>query len=91
MKSWEQALVGPDTTLREALETIDRVGCQMALVVDANRRLLGTLSDGDARRGLLRGLALADLVSEAMHKMPTCAKVGSSCATTGQRQSIAYG
>ncbi len=78
MKSWEQALVGPDTTLREALETIDRVGCQMALVVDADRRLLGTLSDGDARRGLLRGLALADLVSAAMHTTPTCAKVGES-------------
>ena len=78
MKSWEQALVGPDTTLREALETIDRVGCQMALVVDADRCLLGTLSDGDARRGLLRGLALADLVSDAMHKTPTCAKVGES-------------
>ena len=78
MKSWEQALVNPDTTLREAMETIDRVGCQMALVVDADRHLLGTLSDGDARRGLLRGLALADRVSAAMHKTPTCAKVGES-------------
>ena len=35
MKSWEQALVGPETTLREALETIDRAGSQIALVVDA--------------------------------------------------------
>lgn len=82
MKSWELALVGPNTTLREALETIDRVGCQMALVVDADRRLLGTLSDGDARRGLLRGLTLTDQVSTAMHTTPTCAKVGQS------RQSI---
>lgn len=78
MKDWEQTLVSPETTLREALETIDRVGCQMALVVDAERRLLGTLSDGDARRGLLRGLALADRVSAAMHKTPTCARVGES-------------
>jgi dTDP-glucose pyrophosphorylase len=78
MKSWEEALVGPETTLREALETIDRVGCQMALVVDTDRRLLGTLSDGDARRGLLRGLSLADKVSAAMHASPTCAKIGES-------------
>ena len=82
MKSWEQALVGPETTLREALEIIDRVGCQMALVVDADRRLLGTLSDGDARRGLLRGLTLADRVAGAMYTAPTCARVGES------RQSI---
>ena len=76
MKGWEQTLVGPETTLREALETIDRGGCQIALVVDAERRLLGTLSDGDARRGLLRGLGLADKVTDAMHKTPTCATLG---------------
>jgi len=76
MKSWEQALVGPHTTLREALETIDRAGCQIALVVDADRRLLGTLSDGDARRGLLSGLSLGDPVAAAMHSTPTCARAG---------------
>ena len=76
MKNWQQSLVGPQTSLREALETIDRVGCQMALVVDADRRLLGTLSDGDARRALLKGLSLADMAAAAMHVEPTCAKAG---------------
>ncbi len=76
MKGWEQTLVSAETSLREALETIDRGGCQIALVVDGERRLLGTLSDGDARRGLLRGLALADKVTAAMHKAPTCASLG---------------
>jgi dTDP-glucose pyrophosphorylase len=76
MKSWEQALVGPQTPLRDVLATIDRAGCQMALVVDANRRLLGTLSDGDVRRGLLRGLDLSNPAASAMHTTPTCAKAG---------------
>lgn len=76
MKSWEQALVGPDTTLREALQVIDRTGCQMALVVDGSRHLLGTLSDGDIRRGLLKGTSLAEPVSAAMHRNPTCARLG---------------
>ena len=76
MKSWDSALIGPETSLREALEAIDKVGCQMVLVVDADRRLLGTLSDGDARRGLLKGLSLADRVTSAMHAGPTCAKEG---------------
>jgi dTDP-glucose pyrophosphorylase len=76
MKSWEQVLVGPETTLREALEIIDKAGSQIALVVDAQRRLLGTLSDGDARRGLLKGLSLADKVSAAMYATPTCARAG---------------
>ena len=73
MKRWETALITPDTTLREALERIDRAGSQIALVVDTERRLLGTLSDGDIRRGLLRGLSLAEKVTTAMHVGPTVA------------------
>jgi NDP-sugar pyrophosphorylase family protein len=42
-------------------------------VVDGMGRLLGSLSDGDVRRGLLRGLTLADPVSSAMHVGPTTA------------------
>lgn len=76
MKTWERALIGPDMTLREALATIDGAGSQMALVVDGDRRLLGTLSDGDARRGLLKGLSLTDKVVMAMHLNPTVAKAG---------------
>lgn len=74
MKKWEQALIGPETTLRDALQTIDKAGCQIALIVDTERRLLGTLSDGDARRAILRGLALTDKVSAAMHLNPTCVR-----------------
>lgn len=81
MKDWQSTLVGPGTTLREALEIIDRTGSQMALVVDAQRRLLGTLSDGDARRGLLRGLTLADRVDRAMYAQPTCAQAGEDAAS----------
>lgn len=76
MKAWERALVGPEMTLRDALTIIDRAGSQMALVVDASRNLLGTLSDGDARRGLLNGLTLTDRVSQAMHLNPTVARQG---------------
>lgn len=43
----------------------------MALVVDSDRRLLGTLSDGDARRAFLRGVTIESPVSEAMHTTPT--------------------
>lgn len=76
MKNWKSTLIAPDTTLRGALETINEVGCQMALVVDDRQRLLGTLSDGDARRALLRGLTLTAPVSEAMHRTPTVVNAG---------------
>lgn len=56
------ALFLPATSsIREAIACIDRSGrISLALVVDADGRLLNTLSDGDVRRGLLAGLRLDD-------------------------------
>ncbi|AXE30454.1 alcohol dehydrogenase [Chromobacterium phragmitis] len=67
MKSWQSTLIGPDVSLREALEIIDSAGTQLAVVVDEHRRLLGTVSDGDARRALLSGLGMDDRVDRVMH------------------------
>jgi dTDP-glucose pyrophosphorylase len=78
MKTWESTLVTPDMSLRDALACIDKAGSQMALVVDDNRRLLGTLSDGDARRGLLNGMQITDKVLAAMHLNPTVARSNQS-------------
>jgi dTDP-glucose pyrophosphorylase len=82
MRNWRDALIRPETSLREALEHIDKAGCQIVLVVDAQGRLVGTLSDGDARRGLLKGLSLTSNVTTAMHLNPTTARAGE------ERQSI---
>jgi len=77
MKNWEHILISPSATLREALAVIDRGAIQIALVVDDERRLLGTLSDGDVRRALLRGAPLESATHLAMQASPTTAPVGS--------------
>jgi dTDP-glucose pyrophosphorylase len=74
MKDWQKALITPQMTLRDALLTIDEATSQIAVVVDERGRLLGTLTDGDARRGLLRGLTLNDPISEVMHFNPICVR-----------------
>lgn len=73
MKEWERTLIVPNSSLRDALDVIEKAGSQIALVVTADRQLLGTLSDGDVRRALLRGASLDDQVHSAMHKNPTVA------------------
>lgn len=70
MKSWEQVLVVRGTTVREALIRINEAGTQMALVVDAERHLLGTLSDGDVRRALINGVDIGAPVERAMNAAP---------------------
>jgi dTDP-glucose pyrophosphorylase len=73
MKNWHDVLVGPGAQMRDALAVIDRTGSRIALVVDAERHLLGTLSDGDIRRALLKGMTLDSPVEQAMFRNPTCA------------------
>ena len=63
-------LVTPDASLRRVIETIDSAELQIALVVDTDRRLLGTISDGDVRRALLRGVTLEDPARTVMNNHP---------------------
>lgn len=75
---WEEALISPETSIQEALARINAASTQLALIVNSHGYLLGTLSDGDVRRALLRGIALADQVDRCMCRKPTTAKVGES-------------
>ena len=78
-QSWSRALIGPSATLQEAAQNLSESALRIALVVDqAQNRLLGTLSDGDIRRGLLRGLSLASTVAEVMNPSPLVVPEGMS-------------
>jgi len=63
-------LLRPDTAIIDAVRAIDASERQIALVVDGDRRLVGTLTDGDVRRGLLRGVGLEQPVREIMERRP---------------------
>lgn len=74
MKNWENTLVSPLSTLEDAIGIMDRSALRVAIVVDENRRLLGTLTDGDVRRALLRHQPLSIPVSEVMCSQPQVAQ-----------------
>ena len=70
MKDWKNVLVSPDTLIRETIRIIDEGALKIALVVDAEKKLLGTVSDGDIRRGILKGFSLEDPVDALMNRYP---------------------
>ena len=74
--------ISPDLSIREALEVIDRSKRQIALVVDGEGTLIASLTDGDIRRGILRGVDLDGPVSEVMHRTPTTVTEGAPDAAT---------
>ena len=78
----DELTIGPGATVREAIEAIDRSKRQIALVVGENRRLVATVTDGDVRRGILRGVTLDASVSDVMHTTPTTVTEGAPDAAT---------
>jgi dTDP-glucose pyrophosphorylase len=72
---FERIFVHPGATVREAIECIDAGAIEIALAVDEDERLVGTISDGDVRRALMRGVGLDSPVSEVIHLVPITAPV----------------
>lgn len=70
--------LAPDALLRDAVRAIEQSRRRIAVVVDGDRRLLGTLTDGDIRRCLLDGGTLETSVSRAMATEPRVVGVGAS-------------
>lgn len=67
----------PRDPVREILQRIDATTPHLfQVVVDENARLLGTITDGDIRRAMLRGVVLDDAASDCMQKAPTTGRLG---------------
>lgn len=57
-------------TILKALELLDLYALRIVLVVDEDNHLLGSVTDGDIRRGLLKGRDLHAPVETIMHVTP---------------------
>lgn len=73
--SIKNLFINSNTTVREAMHTITKaphlkLTVGIALVIDDNERLIGTVTDGDIRRALVKGISLNETVDKIMAKDP---------------------
>ncbi len=58
-----------DTSIKKAIEVLnDFKDLKVVLVVDKKLKLLGTITDGDVRRGILKGFKVEEPVDKIMHR-----------------------
>lgn len=69
-------VVAPDVTVEMALSRLDRAGTGILLVCDAGGRMIGTLTDGDIRRAILRGVTLSEPCGNLANLTPLLATDG---------------
>ncbi|RXJ55373.1 nucleotidyltransferase family protein [Candidatus Marinarcus aquaticus] len=78
MKEIQDITVSPLSTIKEALSIIDSGAMKIAIVIDKNKKVIGTITDGDIRRGLLNGLNLDSAIESIYFKNPTLANINES-------------
>ncbi len=67
---WRHAILSSDATIQEAITNLDKVAIKIVIVANSDGELVGTVSDGDIRRGLLRGMLLTSPLTEIIHRTP---------------------
>ena len=69
MKDFSKQLITQNAPIKDALEKINKVPQNLTLfVLNEEDQLVGTLTDGDIRRGFLRELSLTDTVEQFMSR-----------------------
>ncbi len=68
--SWTKTLLSPVGCIGDAIKILNDTGLRIVLVADSDLKLVGTVTDGDIRRGLLRDLTLASPISEVINSNP---------------------
>ena len=67
MQDFNRNLIGQSASVLEAMKKIDNIpSTQTLFVISDNKKLLGTITDGDIRRGLINGFSLSDSVDKFM-------------------------
>ena len=65
---WRKAVLPINSTIQQAINNLNESSCQIVLVISENNTFLGTLTDGDIRRGLLDGFDLRQPIESLIHK-----------------------
>jgi len=67
----------PDISIRKAMKMLSQSGEKCLVIIDEDKLLLGTLSDGDVRKAILNGSSVSDSVINIYQQKPRVVVEGS--------------
>lgn len=68
MYDWKKIIVSDDSLIRDAMEKINDSGARLVFVLSRSSKLIGSLSDGDIRRALLKSVPLSASVLDVCNR-----------------------
>ena len=70
MKNFYKNIIFPGQTLKEALKKMEQNFYKCLIVVDNDNKLLGTITDGDIRRAIIKGAKFSTPLKKYYYKKP---------------------
>jgi len=70
----KKVILNANNNIRDAMQALDSSALRIVVVCDKEQKLLGTVTDGDIRRGLLSDCEMKDSISRVMNKNPLTAQ-----------------
>jgi dTDP-glucose pyrophosphorylase len=65
--------ISSEAIIKDAVELLQECKMKMIVIVDSDNKVVGTITDGDIRRGLLNNISLTNKCSSIMNRNPRCA------------------
>ena len=69
-KNIKKLLVNKKIKIQEILEIFNKTGIPICFAVNKNKQIIGSLTDGDIRRSLLKGFKFSDEIDKILNKSP---------------------
>ena len=78
IKNWKKSLIFEDDIIFNAIKKLEVTGFQIILVINRKKEFVGTLTDGDIRSGILKGVSLKIPVKTLTNNNPITVKPNES-------------
>ena len=70
LSEWRQVCISPSASIFETARILQETSSRIVLVIDENSKLLGIVTDGDIRRGLLAGGSAEESCTKVLNTSP---------------------
>jgi len=69
-KKWNKALINKSYSFKSTIKNLNLTALQICFVIGKNKKLIGTITDGDIRRALLDGCTINDKITKYINYKP---------------------
>ena len=64
----QELIISKEESIKQTMGNLNKTSSKILLVVENNDKLIGVVTDGDLRRGIVNGLSLSDPIKKVMRK-----------------------